>query len=130
MTLSALAVSPAPAYRIICHPDNPIATADRQFVGDLFLKKINTWPTGEASRPVDLAPGSPVRRAFTEEVLRRPVEAVRSYWQQRIFAGRDLPPPELDSDDAVVKYVLKHRGAIGYVSGQAALGGAKVLTIR
>ena len=55
---------------------------------------------------------------------------MKTYWQQRIFSGHDVPPPELDSDDDVVTYVLKHEGAIGYVAGGANLNGAKVLGIR
>jgi hypothetical protein len=62
-------------------------------------------------------------------VLKRSVLVVKTYWQQRIFSGRGIPPPELDSDALVVEYVLKHRGAVGYVSGVCELGGAKVLTV-
>jgi hypothetical protein len=54
---------------------------------------------------------------------------VKAYWQQLIFSGRDVPPPELESDDAVVAYVLAHRGSIGYVSGMAELKNARVLAI-
>ena len=43
------------------------------------------------------------------------------------FSGRDVPPPELESDEAVVNYVLEHRGAVGYVSGAAKVRGAKVV---
>ncbi|HET6148806.1 MAG TPA: hypothetical protein VFH68_14815 [Polyangia bacterium] len=130
VAITAQAVAPGPAYRIICHPENPITTADRQFLEDAFLKKVKAWPTGATAHPVDLAPRSPVRRRFSEDVLKRPVEAVRSYWQQRIFAGRDLPPPEVGTDDDVVRYVLRDRGGVGYVSGAAALNGAKVLQVK
>jgi hypothetical protein len=36
---------------------------------------------------LDLDFNSAVRRRFTEEVLRRPLAAVRAYWQQRIFSA-------------------------------------------
>ena len=42
----------------------------------------------------------------------------------------DLTPPELDSDDAVVSYVMSHRGALGYVSGGAKLDKAKPVAVR
>ena len=45
-------------------------------------------------RPVDLRPNAATRRLFSERMLRRSVAAVRSYWQQRIFSGRGVPPPE------------------------------------
>ena len=62
--------------------------------------------------------------------MRRSVEAVKTYWQQAVFSGRDIPPPELDSDDDVVRYVLRNPGGVGYVTGNADLHGARVLVVR
>jgi ABC-type phosphate transport system substrate-binding protein len=123
------AAAPEPAVRVIVHPRNPIAGMDRKFVADVFLKNITRWPNDSAIRPVDLRPQSPARSTFTKEVLKRSVDAVRAYWQQRIFSGRGVPPPELESEDAVVSYVLTHEGAIGYVSADLDLGGAKILMV-
>jgi ABC-type phosphate transport system substrate-binding protein len=119
----------APAFLVVVHPSNEASSIDRKFLEDAFLKKVTRWPSDQVIRPVDLAPGSPVRRAFSAEVLNRSVEAIKVYWQQRIFSGRDVPPPELDSDDEVIAYVLKHEGAVGYVSAAASLDGARVLGV-
>ena len=129
--VAVFAEAPAstPAYRVIVHPGNPTATVDRGFLADVFLKKITRWRDGESIRPVDLVDSS-VRRAFAEDVLKRSVAAVRSYWQQLIFSGRGVPPPELDSDAAVIAFVLKNPGAVGYVSGGADVGRAKLLSVR
>jgi hypothetical protein len=62
--------------------------------------------------------------------LKRTVAAVRSYWQQRIFSGRDVPPPELDSDASVIAYVERTPGAVGYVSGDAKLGSSRELQVQ
>lgn len=120
----------APAYRIIVHPATADSSVERKFLAQAFLKKTTLWSDGETIHPVDLPPSSPVRRRFSEEVLERPVAAVRSYWQQLIFSGRGIPPPELDNDEAVVRYVVRHAGAVGYVSGSADVHNAKVLGIR
>ena len=122
--------SPPPPFRIVAHPGNSATALDRRFLEDAFLKKIKAWPSGEIIRPVDLEPGSEVRRRFTDQVLRRPLAAVRAYWQQRIFSGRDVPPPELNSDEEVIKYVHKHAGAIGYVSGAAPVDGLRVIAVQ
>jgi hypothetical protein len=130
--LSAVARAPVaqpPAYRIIVHPSNPETADSRRFVEDAFLKKVKSWPNGEVIRPADLTPNAPARRRFTEEVLKRSIEAVRAYWQNLIFSGRDVPPPELDSDAEVIGYVKKYTGAIGYVSASAPLNGTKVVSI-
>jgi ABC-type phosphate transport system substrate-binding protein len=127
----ALAQSrPAPFYVVIIQTTNPAASVERKFLEDAFLKKITRWPDDATIRPVDLAASSPIRRRFSEEVLERTLESVKSYWQQRIFSGRDVPPPELDTDDDVVAYVRKHDGAVGYVSGRADVSGVKILAIR
>jgi ABC-type phosphate transport system substrate-binding protein len=118
-----------PAYRIIVSPEVQTTRLERRFVRDAFLKKTTRWPGGEVIHPVDLPHSSPVRRRFSEEVLERSVEAVRSYWQQVIFSGRGVPPPELASDEEVVRYVVGRPGAIGYVSGTAPTGNARIVTV-
>jgi ABC-type phosphate transport system substrate-binding protein len=132
--LVALAVGTSGAapvgYRVIVNPANPTATLERKFLTDAFLKKATRWPGGESIRPVDQASDSVVRRRFTEEVLNRSVVAVKSYWQQLIFSGRAVPPPELDSDEEVRRYVAKYSGAIGYVSGGVEPSGVKVVTVK
>jgi ABC-type phosphate transport system substrate-binding protein len=118
------------AFRVILHPDNPTTTLDRKFVLEAFLKKTTRWSHDEPIRPVDLDPDSSARQHFSEEVLRRSVPAIKSYWQQMVFSGRGVPPPELESDEQVVRFVLGNRGAIGYVSGSANVEGVKVIVVR
>jgi ABC-type phosphate transport system substrate-binding protein len=127
---SALADEPIPEFRVVVHASNPTRTAERSFLADAFLKKVTRWGEGEAIRPADLRPSAQARRSFTERILKRSVGAVRSYWQQRIFSGRDVPPPELESDEEVLAFVAKHPGAVGYVSGSAKLKGVKELLIK
>jgi ABC-type phosphate transport system substrate-binding protein len=117
-------------FRVIVHPNNAAGALERALVADLFLKKVTRWSDGEAAKPVDLRPTSAVRKHFSESVLKRSVGAVRSYWQQRIFSGRDVPPPELEAADAGVAYVARSPGAIGYVSASAKLAGVKELGVR
>ena len=119
-----------PEFVIIVHPQNPVASVDRAYLADLYLKRATRWEDGELARPVDQRADSTARRAFSDSVLKRSVAAVKRYWQQRIFSGRDLPPPELDGDEAVVSYVASHRGAIGYVSGNAKLEKTKLVPLR
>jgi hypothetical protein len=118
------------AYRLVVHPSNPAREVDRSFVAQAFLKKVIHWPSGVPIQPIDLDQRSPVRRRWSDEVLDRSVEAVKSYWQQMIFSGRNLPPPEVTSDEQVIDFVLHRAGSIGYVSAGANLHGARVLGLR
>lgn len=108
-----------PDFQVIVHPSNTLSTASRDFLQQAFFKRTTRWDDGAAIHPVDLPPNSKVRGAFSGRVLNRSVAAVRSYWQQRIFSGRELPPPELESDEAVIRYVASSPGAVGYISPHA-----------
>jgi ABC-type phosphate transport system substrate-binding protein len=125
---SALAASPG--YRVIVNVANTASTLDRKFVSEAFLKRTTRWSSGDLIRPVDLGSDSMARRRFSEEVLSRSVASVKSYWQQLIFSGRAIPPPELDSDEEVMHYVAKYPGAIGYVSGSGELSGVRVVLVK
>jgi ABC-type phosphate transport system substrate-binding protein len=127
--VSAAPPSPPPPFRVIVNPRNPVTGIDRTFLQDAFLKRGRHWPDETIIKPIDLPPSSPTRRSFTQDVLGRSVTAVRAYWQQRIFSGRDVPPPELASDERVVEYVLKHEQAVGYVSAMTPLAGAKAVSV-
>lgn len=118
------------AFRVIVNPDTPAESIDRRFLADAFLKKVTRWPSDELIRPVDLGPESAVRRRFSNDVLSRSVGAIKSYWQQMVFSGRGVPPPELDSDGDVVRFVLRNRGAVGYVSASGDVAGAKIISVR
>jgi ABC-type phosphate transport system substrate-binding protein len=133
--LALLVVAPVAAgdaphpFRVIAHPDVPRSSVSREFLANAFLKNITRWPNDQAIRPVDLKLDAPTRKGFSEAVLRRSVAAMKAYWQQRIFSGRGVPPPALESDQAVVDYVTSHPGAVGYISAAAAPGSAKVITV-
>ncbi|HEV8246425.1 MAG TPA: hypothetical protein VGP93_11680 [Polyangiaceae bacterium] len=135
LLLGWVAAAPAlageqPDFRVIVNAKNSVASISRDFAADVFLKRTTRWESGEPIYPVDLRADSATRRKFSESVLKRSVAAVRSYWQQRIFSGRGVPPPELDSDEAVIGYVQSHPTAIGYVSGAAKLDATREVGIR
>jgi ABC-type phosphate transport system substrate-binding protein len=100
------------------------ASLSKDEVSKAFLKK------GSALVPVDQSKGAAVRDAFSKAVLGRPASAVATYWQQQIFAGKDVPPPEKGSDADVVAFVKANPKAIGYVSAGAELAGVKAVTVQ
>ena len=113
------------------NPDNPVSSLDRRFLGGRLPQEGH--PLAELTRRFDRSISGPARRSGARSPTTfssRSVSAIKSYWQQMVFSGRGVPPPELDSDGEVVKFVLKNRGAIGYVSGGANVAGAKIVFVR
>lgn len=126
----AQAGPPNAGYYLIVHGRHATTPVDRSFVAQAFLKKIRKWPDGIIIQPVDLEPNSSVRQRYSIDVLGRSIDAVRSYWQQMIFSGRELPPAELPGDEDVVSFVARTPGAIGYVSPAVPLKGVKIVALR
>jgi hypothetical protein len=117
-------------FVMIVNEQNPVVTMPRASVSRLFLKKVSRWDSGVVAMPVDLPADSPVRDAFTRRVLAKSVGSVKAYWQQQIFSGRDLPPPEKAGDDAVLEFVQSNPAAIAYVSPLATLPhGVRALSV-
>jgi hypothetical protein len=119
----------AGSYKVIVNQANPVTSLTREQVSKLFLKKITQWPRGGAVHPVDLVDNSPVREKFCKEIHGKSVTAIKAFWQQRIFSGRDVPPPEKATDAEVITFVVEQVQAIGYVSANAPIGKVKVLQI-
>ena len=117
-------------FKIIVHPSNRAETVTRDFVRAAYLKKATNWPGGDTVRPVDLSAKFTVRDRFTQDVLRKTPAQLRTYWNQQIFSGKGVPPPELDSIERVVAFVVANPGAIGYLPVGADPGKAKVVGIR
>jgi ABC-type phosphate transport system substrate-binding protein len=115
---------------VIVNAANPASGLSREEVARLFLKREKAWPDRKAVTVIDLAQGQAARNAFSLAVLKKPVSAVRAYWQQQIFSGRDTPPVEKGTEADVLEAVRSTPGAIGYVSGGVPLGrGVKELPI-
>lgn len=120
----------AAEYQVVVHPSNPTDILTKEQLGKMFLKKIVKWDTGTPIVPVDQAPIAPVRAVFNRLVHAKPASAIASYWQQQIFAGRDVPPAEKAGDAAVLAFVKANPGAIGYVTAGVSTDGVKLLSIR
>lgn len=122
-------VSQAQSYQIIVNKSNEISSISRSELSDLFYKKSSKFSDGKKATPVDQKGSSAVRKAFTAEVHRKSVTAIKSFWQQSVFQGKNTPPIEKSSDQAVVEYVANNPGAIGYVSSSANISQVKVISV-
>ena len=121
----------AQGYVVVVNESNTVSALSRSEAANLFLKKSARFANGRPAVPVDLAKDAQIRDSFSRAVLGRSASAIASYWQQQIFAGKDVPPVEKPSDADVLAFVRANPNAIGYVSAGAPLGGGvKVVSIR
>jgi ABC-type phosphate transport system substrate-binding protein len=131
--LAALALAAAwPAgaddFKVVVHPDNPSSETTTTELSRLFLKKTLRWPEGRPVQPVE--PATPLlRERFGLAIHGKSLNAIKAYWNQLIFSGRDVPPLEKADDAGVLAYVRANLGAVGYVSPGADTAAVKVLLV-
>ena len=127
--LAAAQVQPPKEFVVVVNTFNPFVVIRGEDLARLFLKKDTVWMNGQTAFPVDQAETAQVRERFVSNVLRKNMSAVRSYWRQRVFNGEAVPPPALDTDEAVLEFVRRNPYAVGYVSATTPLG-ASIKAIR
>jgi hypothetical protein len=84
-------------------------------------------PSGAPVIVVNAPPGSSVRNRFLNTYVEQDEERYVAYWTVRRFIGKGLPPKEMDSAAAVIEFVQKTPGAIGYVDAAELRPGLNVL---
>lgn len=118
--VAAHAAAQTVTFQVVVHADNPVAVLSTKQLGRLFLGKTGQWDDGVPVEPVDHEDRE-VRDAFSTSVHGKPTSAVEKYWQRMNFSGRGVAPPGLATDQAVLDFVSRHRGAVGYVSAAVPL---------
>jgi len=129
--LAAPGVSTAAGFKLIVNAEQRSERISKDDASRIFLKKMTRWSDGTEIRVVQPKGDTAVRGAFDKAVHDRSPAAIRTYWAQMVFSGRDVPPVERANDEAIVDFVKQNRGAIGVVSEGASLpGGVKAIDLK
>jgi ABC-type phosphate transport system substrate-binding protein len=115
-------------YKVVVNPSISAGSFSRDELSRIFLKKTGKFHDGHAASPVDLPSSSGVRDAFSRDVHGKPTSAVEAYWQQQVFSGREVPPPE-KTEGGAVDFVRSNSNGIAYVSPGTDTEGLKVVNI-
>ena len=99
---------------IVSSRDHGVQTIDPGMLRNIYLKKIFVDPQGHVYIPVNLPPDSRLRQVFSRVAIGMSEPRLQNYWNQQYFQGVS-PPYVLASEAAVVEFVAKTPGAIGYV---------------
>ncbi len=116
-------------FKLVVHPSNSTASISRSEAASIFLKKTTHWSNGATIVVIDLPPEASVRQSFSSHVLGKSVAAVKSFWQQQIFSGRDVPPVEKRTDEEVIAFIRSNANAIGYIGIGTPTQGLRVVEI-
>ena len=118
----------AEQFAVIVNAANATAQLDSKAVKAHFLKTQASWSAGDRVRPIDQSDATAKRAAFLEKVLGMTAGELERYWLERQYATGDAPPAKAPDDATVIKLVKTFKGAIGFVSKEAAeTAGVKVV---
>ena len=95
----------------------------------VYLEEKNSLSDGTHVQPV-LTKGGPSYETFVRDYLDKSDPALQIYYRSLVFTGKGLMPKLVHSDADMVAYIVKTKGAIGYVSSGASVEGVKVLEVK
>jgi ABC-type phosphate transport system substrate-binding protein len=105
-----------------------VAGASRDDICGVFTGEKSSLGDGSHVTPVMLKAG-PVHDAFLKAYVGKGDAAFRTAWRSLVFTGQGLIPKTVDSEAAMVEYVVATPGAIGYVSKATEHEKVKTLTV-
>jgi hypothetical protein len=85
---------------------------------DVFTGAVVGLPGGERVMPVLLKDGQ-AHEEFLTRYFGESDAAFRADWRRLVFSGRSTMPKTVDSEEAMMQYVARTPGAIGYISESA-----------
>lgn len=113
---------------IVTHRNNPLKTISFETLKQVFLRKTLLDSNGNRWIPLNLPVSHDLRRDFYLALFNKSPEDLEEYWNEQYFHGIN-PPEVLASEEAVLRFIEKTPGAIGYLSKGIADERVKVLTI-
>lgn len=126
ITLAMTGNAFAASITVIVHPDNPLKEASKDEIKKLFLAKSSKIQ-GVSLKPVAQNSSQSIRIVFDEDILGKSPSRAKAYWSRLVFTAAGMPPPELDTNAAVVKWVSENPKAIGYVEDSTVDSSVKAL---
>jgi hypothetical protein len=114
---------------VIVNPNVKSSSASKSDLREVFSGSSSTLRDGTRVVPVFHRPG-PVQDEFVAIYLGKSDAALRAGWRSLVLSGQASMPRSLDSDSAVVAYVARTPGCIGYIDSKTSHEGVKVLAVQ
>jgi ABC-type phosphate transport system substrate-binding protein len=100
---------------VIVNPKNEYTFDTEKKIRDIFLLKTKYNHT-EYALPVNKSEKSPEAVSFYKSILKLTWGQVKKHFFYKLYSDAVHPPVVLESDEAVISYIVANRTSIGYVS--------------
>jgi len=113
---------------IICHPDVPENSLNKNDIKNIFLGKKTEWGDNKKIIFVVLKENE-THETFLKEYVEKTSFQYLNYWKKQVFTGKGKPPKSFDTENELIDYVANTEGAIGYVSAGIEKKNVKVISV-
>jgi len=127
--LTLAAIGRGAEYQIIAHPGVDASSLTKADDKNLLLGNKARWDNGVIVRLAVLSGGKAHDDVITELTSRTP-DQFDKYWKKQVFTGKGVMPESAADDAAMLAYVAKTPGSLGYISSQTEASGVKILPIQ
>jgi ABC-type phosphate transport system substrate-binding protein len=128
--LAGLAVSAhADDAVFIVNPQGADAELSSDSLKSVLIGNKTKWDGGGLIKLAVLTSG-PVHDKVIQDNTQRSADQFDKYWKKLVFTGKGFMPMQAADEAALVDYVAKTPGALGYVSSGAVTDRVKVIPIK
>ncbi|WP_245947809.1 phosphate ABC transporter substrate-binding protein [Billgrantia montanilacus] len=100
---------------VVVSAQNPTESLTRAQLTDIYLGRLNRFPSGESVTPIDQREGATAHRLFYRDYLGQTPAQIKAHWSKLIFTGRGQPPRSVADDSAMADTVAASPDALGYL---------------
>ena len=118
----------ASELKIIANPGVKISAISLKELRGIFLETRTLLADGSRVEPVLLRSGL-VHEQFARQIIGKTDAALETYYRSLVFTGKGLIPKRVGSDAEVIDYVVRTKGAIGYIGVGTDAGKAKTMEL-
>lgn len=113
----------------IVNPQGADASISADSVKAVLLGNKTKWEAGGLIKLAVLTAG-PVHDKVIQDNTQRSADQFDKYWKKLVFTGKGFMPMQAADEAALVDYVAKTPGALGYVSASAVTASVKVIPVK
>lgn len=113
----------------IVNRDNPVTTLTVEQISAYYLKKQTRFPNGTPVRFIDWKADAIAHLSFLSQVVGKTNREIELYWiAQKVYTGYSAPL-RASSEEMIVRFVSKFKGAIGYITSPGGIDSEGVKTV-
>jgi ABC-type phosphate transport system substrate-binding protein len=112
---------------IVANPGISVSSLSEQDVKQIFLGKIKS--VGGESVKIIVQKDGDVHRKFLDDYVSRTPSQYKRYYKKLVFTGKGRAPIKVADDQAMLAYISRTTGAIGYVNAGAVNDKVKIIAV-